>query len=79
MIEGVEAKDIDKAVVYLISLDKNDIDKKYFRSLEDTISTILMNNKFNDQTERKLDELLNFLRIKIKEKNIDYKFEEKSK
>lgn len=62
ILKGVEAKDIDEAVAYLISIDKNSIKKKDFNELANALSTILISNRFDKTTEIKLDELLNFLR-----------------
>jgi len=62
ILKGVEAEDIDEAVAYLISIDKNSIDKKAFSELANALSTIIILNKFDQTIAIKLDELLNFLR-----------------
>lgn len=62
ILKGVEAKDIDEAVAYLISIDKNSIEKNDFNELANVLVSVLIAYKFDKTTEIKLDELLNFLR-----------------
>lgn len=61
VLSGFSGNESQTIAKFLISLDKNEIDRKYYDSLENTL-VVLLANSFDEKTEKALDELLDYIR-----------------
>ena len=67
IIEEVLPYEVDSVVKYLSSLEFNDIDDKYYVGLDNTISSLMGINKFEEKIEEKINILQELIRNKLVE------------
>ncbi len=62
ILQGVKYDNFESTVNYFLLLDRAKIDKKYYHDIASLLSSICIVQKFQEDKENQIDNLLDFLR-----------------